>query len=73
MSFKPCFVLFFQLGIVNPRIEVLDKMTLAKFVDVIGKQAFYLSIEEAIQSCRFTMDTSTKEEALESSKTEDVV
>ncbi|MBA0673760.1 hypothetical protein Goari_015387 [Gossypium aridum] len=62
-----------KLGIVNPRIEVLDKMTLAKFVDVLGKQAFYLSIEEAIQSCRFTMDTSTKEEALGSSKTEDVV
>ncbi|MBA0731821.1 hypothetical protein Gogos_015944 [Gossypium gossypioides] len=62
-----------KLGIVNPRIEVLEKMTLAKFVDVLGKQAFYLSIEEAIQSCRFTMDTSTKEEALGSSKTEDVV
>ncbi|TYH60876.1 hypothetical protein ES332_D07G009800v1 [Gossypium tomentosum] len=62
-----------KLGLVNPRIEVLEKMTLAKFVDVLGKQAFYLSIEEAIQSCRFTMDTSTKEEALGSSKTEDVV
>ncbi|TYH08349.1 hypothetical protein ES288_A07G007500v1 [Gossypium darwinii] len=62
-----------KLGIVNPRIEVLEKMTLAKFVDVLGKQAFYLSIEEAIQSCRFTMDTSTKEEAWGSSKTEDVV
>ncbi|XP_017629459.1 probable sulfate transporter 3.5 [Gossypium arboreum] len=62
-----------KLGIVNPRIEVLEKMTLAKFVDVLGKKAFYLSIEEAIQSCRFTMDTSTKEEAWGSSKTEDVV
>ncbi|KAK8644906.1 hypothetical protein V6N13_118767 [Hibiscus sabdariffa] len=44
-----------QLKIVNPRIEVLEKMTLAKFTDVMGKESFYLSIEDAVQSCRFSL------------------
>ncbi|XVE98204.1 hypothetical protein REPUB_Repub03eG0085500 [Reevesia pubescens] len=38
-----------KLGIVNPRIEVLEKMTLAKFTDAIGKESFYLSIDDAVQ------------------------
>ena len=46
-----------QLVIVNPRIEVLEKMTLAKFTDSIGKESFYLSIEDAIQGCRFSLNT----------------
>ncbi|KAK8660559.1 hypothetical protein V6N13_051481 [Hibiscus sabdariffa] len=49
-----------KLGIVNPRIEVLEKMTLAKFVDVLGRQAFHLSVEEAINYCRFTFDRARK-------------
>ncbi|XVE70361.1 hypothetical protein DITRI_Ditri10aG0066700 [Diplodiscus trichospermus] len=46
-----------KLAIVNPRIEVLEKMTLAKFTDSIGKESFYLSIEDAIQGCRFSLNT----------------
>ncbi|KAK8513833.1 hypothetical protein V6N13_002549 [Hibiscus sabdariffa] len=44
-----------KLVIVNPRIEVLEKMTLSKFTDAIGKESFYLSIEDAVQSCRFSL------------------
>ncbi|GMI92753.1 sulfate transporter 3;5 [Hibiscus trionum] len=44
-----------KLVIVNPRVEVLEKMTLAKFTDVVGKESFYLSIEDAVQSCRFSL------------------
>ncbi|XWS17232.1 hypothetical protein CRYUN_Cryun33cG0050200 [Craigia yunnanensis] len=50
-----------KLAIVNPRIEVLEKMTLAKFTDAIGKESFYLSIEDAVQSCRFTLKKATAE------------
>ncbi|OMO58067.1 hypothetical protein COLO4_34893 [Corchorus olitorius] len=46
-----------KMGIVNPRIEVLEKMTLAHFVDTFGKENFYLSIEDAIQTCQFQLDT----------------
>ncbi|TYJ32276.1 hypothetical protein E1A91_A05G024700v1 [Gossypium mustelinum] len=55
-----------KLSIVNPRIEVLEKMTLAKFTDAIGKESFYLSIEDAVQNCRFSLHSSktTMEESL---------
>ncbi|OMO86845.1 hypothetical protein CCACVL1_09432 [Corchorus capsularis] len=46
-----------KMGIVNPRIEVLEKMTLAHFVDTFGKENFYLSIEDANQTCQFQLDT----------------
>lgn len=44
------------MGIVNPRVNVLEKLILAKVVDIIGKESFYLSIEDAINKCRFTLD-----------------
>ncbi|MBA0690293.1 hypothetical protein Goari_007981 [Gossypium aridum] len=49
-----------KLSIVNPRIEVLEKLTLAKFTDAIGKESFYLSIEDAVQNCRFSLQYSSK-------------
>ncbi|XVE54300.1 hypothetical protein DITRI_Ditri03aG0069800 [Diplodiscus trichospermus] len=45
-----------RLAIVNPRIEVLEKMTLAKFTDVIGKESFFLCIEDAVENCQFTVN-----------------
>ncbi|EOY30843.1 Sulfate transporter 3,5 isoform 1 [Theobroma cacao] len=50
-----------KLAIINPRIEVLEKMTLAKFVDAIGKESFFLSIEDAIQSRQFSLGSTVKE------------
>ncbi|MBA0865865.1 hypothetical protein Goshw_016042 [Gossypium schwendimanii] len=47
-----------KLSIVNPRIEVLEKLTLAKFTDAIGKESFFLSIEDAVQNCRFSLHSS---------------
>ncbi|XVF34801.1 hypothetical protein REPUB_Repub18cG0089700 [Reevesia pubescens] len=58
-----------KLGIVNPRIEVLEKMTLAKFTDVIGKKSFYLSIDDAVQNCRFSLDTMKETEESSNNKT----
>ncbi|XWS72005.1 hypothetical protein CRYUN_Cryun02cG0003500 [Craigia yunnanensis] len=52
-----------KLAIVNPRIEVLEKMTLAKFTDSIGKESFYLSIEDAIEGCRFSLNKKSTEES----------
>ncbi|XWS26884.1 hypothetical protein CRYUN_Cryun26dG0068500 [Craigia yunnanensis] len=59
-----------KLAIVNPQIEVVEKMTLAKFTDAIGKESFYLSIEDAVQSCRFTLNS--KEATAESSNDQNV-
>lgn len=49
-----------KFGIVNPRIEVMDKLTLAHFVDIIGKDSVYLSMDEAVEACRFSLETATQ-------------
>lgn len=43
------------MKLINPRIGVMDKMILSKFIDVIGKDSVFLSIEDAIDACRFSL------------------
>ena len=38
---------------------MLEKMTRAKFVDIVGKESFYLSIEDAIKKCQFSLGLSS--------------
>ncbi|KAH7572310.1 hypothetical protein JRO89_XS04G0236800 [Xanthoceras sorbifolium] len=52
-----------KFGIVNPRIEILDKLTLAHFVDRIGKDSIYLSIDEAVEASRFSLQTDKQHDA----------
>ncbi|KAJ0815883.1 putative SLC26A/SulP transporter, STAS domain, sulfate anion transporter, STAS domain superfamily [Helianthus annuus] len=44
--------------IVNPRLEVMEKLTLTHFIDKIGKERVFLSIEEAIEGCKFSLSRS---------------
>ncbi|ESR64343.1 putative sulfate transporter 3.5 [Citrus sinensis] len=44
-----------KMKLINPRIGVMDKMILSKFIDVIGKDSVFLSIEDAIDACRFSL------------------
>ncbi|CAN8252364.1 unnamed protein product [Cochlearia groenlandica] len=44
-----------KLVIINPRYEVLEKMMLSHFVDKIGKDSVFLSIDDAVQACRFNL------------------
>lgn len=43
------------MKLINPRIGVMDKMILSKFIDVIGKDSVFLSIEDAIDACRSSL------------------
>ncbi|KAI9192289.1 hypothetical protein LWI28_020665 [Acer negundo] len=52
-----------KFGIVNPRIEVMDKLALAHLVDIIGKDSVYLSIDEAVEACRFSLETAKQDDA----------
>ncbi|GAV79512.1 Sulfate_transp domain-containing protein/STAS domain-containing protein/Sulfate_tra_GLY domain-containing protein, partial [Cephalotus follicularis] len=44
-----------KMVIINPRLEVMEKMILSKFIDDIGKESVFLSIEDAIESCKFSL------------------
>ncbi|OWM66015.1 hypothetical protein CDL15_Pgr015441 [Punica granatum] len=44
-----------KVSIINPRIEVMEKMILSKFMERVGKESFFLSIEDAVEACRFSM------------------
>ncbi|KAI4380040.1 hypothetical protein MLD38_006270 [Melastoma candidum] len=44
-----------RMGIVNPRVDVLEKMTLSNFVDKAGKECFFISIQDALDYFRFSL------------------
>lgn len=45
----------------------MEKLIVTRFIDVIGKESVFLSIEEAIENCRFSLNSSsqTKNEDVE--------
>ncbi|XP_047952028.1 probable sulfate transporter 3.5 [Salvia hispanica] len=43
-----------KIILVNPRIDVMDKLILMGTVDKIGREAVYLSTEDALNACKFT-------------------
>ncbi|VVB17097.1 unnamed protein product [Arabis nemorensis] len=48
-----------KMVVINPRFEVLEKMMLAHFVEKIGKEYVFLSIDDAVQACRFNLSTTS--------------
>ncbi|GJW80734.1 probable sulfate transporter 3.5 [Tanacetum coccineum] len=47
-----------KVVLVNPRLEVMEKLIVTKFIDKIGKERVFLSIEDAIEGCRFSLTQS---------------
>ncbi|KAL7239849.1 hypothetical protein ACSBR2_005671 [Camellia fascicularis] len=47
-----------KVGFVNPRLEALEKLTVTKFNEIIGKENVFLSIEDAVETCTFTLRSS---------------
>ncbi|GER41554.1 sulfate transporter [Striga asiatica] len=47
-----------KMMLVNPRIDVMDKLILTNFVDKIGKDAIFISSEDAIDACKFSLRSS---------------
>lgn len=47
--------------LINPRIDVMDKLIFTNFIDKIGKEAVFLSSEDAIEACRFSLRSSKRD------------
>lgn len=48
--------------LINPRIDVMDKLIFTNFIDKIGKEAVFLSSEDAIEACRFSLRSSKRDD-----------
>lgn len=46
-----------QVAIVNPRIKVMEKLITSQAIDKIGQESFFLSIEDAVESCHASKQT----------------
>ncbi|GKD70634.1 probable sulfate transporter 3.5, partial [Tanacetum coccineum] len=44
-----------KVVIVNPRLEVMEKLIVTNFIDKIGKERVFLSIKDAIDGCKFSL------------------
>ncbi|XP_043699315.1 probable sulfate transporter 3.5 [Telopea speciosissima] len=47
-----------KVALVNPRVAVLEKLMISKFIEKIGKESVSLSIEEAIEASHFMLNES---------------
>ncbi|KAK4370220.1 hypothetical protein RND71_009695 [Anisodus tanguticus] len=47
-----------KMILVNPRLEVLEKLTVTKSIDTVGKEYVFLTIEDAIDACKFSLKCS---------------
>ncbi|XP_047308108.1 probable sulfate transporter 3.5 [Impatiens glandulifera] len=44
-----------KLGLVNPRLEVLEKLIVANFIQEFGRENVFLSVEDAVESYKFAL------------------
>ncbi|XP_044472184.1 probable sulfate transporter 3.5 [Mangifera indica] len=49
-----------KISLINPRIDVMEKMILSKFTEIMGRERFFLSIEDAVEACRFSLQKDKK-------------
>ncbi|KAG9459311.1 hypothetical protein H6P81_003819 [Aristolochia fimbriata] len=47
-----------QLVLTNPLMELMEKFRASKLLDVIGKECIFMSVAEAVSSCRLTYEDS---------------
>ncbi|WJX30022.1 putative sulfate transporter 3.5 [Trifolium repens] len=47
-----------KMSLVNPRMEVMEKLIASKFVEHIGKEAFYLNLDDAVMASQYSLRTS---------------
>ncbi|XP_062010683.1 probable sulfate transporter 3.5 [Rosa rugosa] len=62
-----------KLGLINPRVKVMEKMIASHFLDKIKKENVFLSAEDAVESCRFSLDRSTENSGSSSTRQSDAV
>ncbi|KAK4283720.1 hypothetical protein QN277_000643 [Acacia crassicarpa] len=44
-----------EMSIVNPRKEVMEKLILSRFEEVVGKETFFLSLDDAVAASQFRL------------------
>ncbi|XP_019155864.1 PREDICTED: probable sulfate transporter 3.5 isoform X1 [Ipomoea nil] len=44
-----------KMILINPRLGVMEKLMLSKFIEIIGKESVFLSIDDAIEFCKFSL------------------
>ncbi|GAB4832950.1 Probable sulfate transporter 3.5 [Ancistrocladus abbreviatus] len=49
-----------KLVIVNPRIQVVEKLMTSNFINAIGEESLFLTIPDAVQACEFRLRSSKK-------------
>ncbi|EEF47039.1 probable sulfate transporter 3.5 [Ricinus communis] len=49
-----------KMAIINPRLDVMEKMIKSLFTDKIGKESVFLSVEDAVEASLFSLSTETK-------------
>ena len=50
------------MTIVNPRIEVMEKLIASHFVDKIGKESFHLTLDDAVGAFQYSLRRSKTNE-----------
>ncbi|KAI3911789.1 hypothetical protein MKW92_045207 [Papaver armeniacum] len=45
----------------NPKIQVMEKLMLSNLIQTIGKDSIFLSINDAVEACRFNLRSSKKQ------------
>lgn len=54
-----------KMLLVNPRLEVMEKLIISKFVDKIGKESFYLTVDDAVMACQYSLKKNNIEETIQ--------
>nr|GME17731.1 probable sulfate transporter 3.5 [Ipomoea batatas] len=44
-----------KMVLINPRLGVMEKLILSKFIELIGKESVFLSIDDAIEACNYSL------------------
>ncbi|GAB2210492.1 hypothetical protein Droror1_Dr00015759, partial [Drosera rotundifolia] len=55
-----------KILLVNPRIQVAEKMMASNFINTLGEESLFLTIPDAIQACKFRLSGSDKKNELRS-------
>jgi sulfate transporter 3 len=51
------------MALTNPRLEVTEKLVLSGYIkDTIGEESVFLTVKDAITSCRYALQRSASKE-----------
>lgn len=43
------------MAVINPNLKVMEKLIASHFIDKIGKENVYLSVGEAVDACKLSL------------------